>query len=124
MVYTKIILDTRRKKTSGIYTVKIRVTANKMQKYYLTGYTMTERDFEETFKNVPPKRFQNVRIQLDYLEVKAKTIISELGTFSFRGFEAKLYEKEQGTESAYDKYSAIIEEKMAAGKISTAMNYK
>ena len=124
MVYTKIILDTRREKASEIYTVKIRVTANKIQKYYLTGYKMTKNDFEEVMKNVPAKRFKDLRIQLDHLELKAKTIISDLGTFSFRGFEAKLYEKEQGTESVYDKYSEIINEKMTAGKISTAMNYR
>ena len=59
MVYTKIILDTRHKSITGIYSVKIRVTSNKIQKYYLTGYKMNLGDFAETMKDVPHKKFRD-----------------------------------------------------------------
>ena len=111
MVYTKIILDTRREKATGIYTVKIRVTSNKIQKYYLTGYNMSQSDFETVMKGVPAKRFKDLRIQLNHIELKVRRIISELDSFSFRSFEEKFFEKEKATESVYDKYEEIISEK-------------
>src|SRR4030095_8791998 len=95
MVYTRTILDIRKEKASGNYSVKIRITYNREQKYYLTGYKMTKSDFADAVKNVPPKRLQAIRIQLDHLELKAKNIISKLETFSFRFFEEKFYEKQK-----------------------------
>ena len=83
MIYTQLVLDTRRKKDSGIYTVKLRITYNRIQKYYLTGFKMTQVEFDEVMKNPPPKKYQDKRIQLDHLEFKAKKIISKLEAFSF-----------------------------------------
>ena len=42
----KIILDLRRPKNSGLYPVKIRVTLNRVQKYYAIGLDITEDDFD------------------------------------------------------------------------------
>lgn len=124
MIYSRTILDTRKEKSSGIYTVKIRITCNREQKYYLTGYQMTKSDFEEVMKNVPPKRLQDIRIQLDHLELRAKTIISKLDAFSFRSFEEKFYGNKNAAKSIYDMYTQIIDHKMSDGKISTAINYR
>ena len=124
MVYVKIILDRRKKKASLIYTVKIRITYSREQRYYLTGFKMTEYAFIETMKDNPPKKFQGGRIQLDHLELKAKNIISKLEAFSFKGFEDKFYENKKAGNSIYDLYAQIINEKMTEGKISTAINYR
>jgi integrase len=124
MVYTKIILDTRRKKTEKLYTVKLRITFNKEQKYYLTGYKMSEADFENTMKRIPSKKFEGIRIQLDHIELKAKSIITTLDGFSFTSFEEKFYERKNASKSIYDMYLQIINDKMSEGKIGTAMNYR
>ncbi len=124
MIYIKTILDTRKKKDNGVYSVKIRITFNRVQKYYLTGFKMAEKDFENVMKNVPPKKLQNTRIQLDHLELKAKNIISKLDAFSFRTFEEKFYDNQRMSKSIYDKYMEIINNKMGEGKISTAINYR
>ena len=40
------ILDTRRKKQSGLYPVKIQVIYNRVQKYYTTGKELTPEDWK------------------------------------------------------------------------------
>lgn len=124
MVYVKFFLETRRKRLSGIYPVKLRITSNRIQKYYLTGYSATENDFEEVMKEVPPKKLQSLKVQLNHIELKAKTVISKLEAFSFRSFEEKFYENQKASRSIYELFIDVINEKMTLGKISTAINYR
>jgi integrase len=123
MIYTQLVLDTRRKKDSGIYTVKLRITYNRIQKYYLTGFKMTQVEFDEVIKDPPPKKYQDKRIQLDHLELKAKKIISKLEAFSFNLFEQKYFENSKAGKSIYELYHTVIKTKTEEGKISTAVNY-
>ena len=44
---TKIVLDNRRKKNNDVYPVKLRVTFQREQKYFPTGYDMTQEEFEK-----------------------------------------------------------------------------
>ena len=126
MVYNKIVLDTRRKKedVNFDYTVKLRLTYQGEQRYYLTGYKMTEADFANTTKKAPLKRMEPIRVQLDYIDLKAKNIINNLDGFSFRMFEEKWFEKENASKDVFDLYQQVISNKMAEGKISTAINYR
>ena len=79
MVFNKIVLDKRRKKedVNFEYTVKLRVTFQGEQRYYLTGYKMTELDFGNTMKKVPIKKMDSIRVQLDHIDLKAKNIINK-----------------------------------------------
>lgn len=124
MVYIKLILDTRRKKPTGIYAIKLRITFNREQKYYLTGYQVSEFDFKEVVKDVPPKRLQELKVQLNHIELKARNALSLLETFSFMSFEAKFYESKKASISIYDLFQEIVIDKIEQGKISTAYNYK
>ena len=126
MVYSKIVLDDRRKKgdLNFSYTVKLRVTFNGEQKYYLTGYKLSKAEFLEVFKKTPSKKMEPIRIQLDHIDLKARTLINKLHGFSFRMFEEKWFEKENATKDVYELYNHVISSKIAAGKISTAINYR
>src|SRR5438045_2876347 len=124
MVYVKLVLDTRKKTASRLYSIKLRLTYNREQKYYVTGYKLSKVDFAETMKNIPVKRFKDLRIQLDHLELKAKNILSKLEVFSFRVFEEKYYGRHPIIKSIYYIYNEIIKEKTAQGKIGTAYNYR
>ena len=42
----KIVLDLRRPKNNGLFPVKVRVTLNRVQKYYSIGLDLTTSDFE------------------------------------------------------------------------------
>lgn len=124
MIYTRIILDTRKRNDGGVYPVKIRITFNRRQKYYLTGFKMTEKDFEEAFKQIPAKKLRPIRIQLDHQELKVRNIISGLDVFCFSLFEEKFYENKNAAKSIYSLYEETISAKINEGKISTAINYR
>lgn len=124
MVYIQIVLDNRRKNQTGIYTVKLRITYNRSQKYYLAGFKMTETDFADTMRNPPAKRLQDTRIELDHIELKARKIISRMNGFSFMLFEENFYQNENAGKSIFDLYEAIIKVKTEEEKIGTASNYR
>lgn len=126
MVYNKIILDIRRKKeeVNFDYTVKLRITFQGEQRYYLTGYKMTEADFANTMKKTPIKKMEPIRVQLDHIDLKAKNIINNLDGFSFRMFEEKWFEKENANKDVFELFNQVITSKFAEGKISTAINYR
>lgn len=126
MVYSKIVLDDRKKQKdlNFSYTVKLRVTYNREQKYYLTGYKLSKTEFLEVFKKTPSKKMEPIRIQLDHIELKARIVLDKLDGFSFRMFEEKWFEKENATKDVYGLYTQVISSKIAAGKISTAISYR
>ena len=47
MVTTSLILDNRRKTLKGIYQIKIRITFNRVQKYFQTNYFATEKEYAD-----------------------------------------------------------------------------
>ena len=125
MIYSKIILDTRKKGHTGIFPIKMRITCNRIQKYYLTGFQMSEVDFRDCMKNPPSKKFREVRIQLDHLDLKARQIILSLDQFSFKQFEEKFYAKRnQEVTNIRNLFESVIKEKLKNGNVSTAINYR
>lgn len=124
MVYVKIVLDTRRKNEEGVYPIKLRVTHQRVQRYYLTGYKMSSAEFPELLKDAPPKRLKEIKIQVGAIELKAKNIINKMEAFSFLAFEEKLYANEKASKSIFELYKEIIDDKMQQGKVGTAINYQ
>jgi len=47
MATARIVLDTRRAKENGLFPIKIRIAHIKEWKYYPTGYSSNESDFEK-----------------------------------------------------------------------------
>ena len=122
MVLVKIILDERRKK--DLSPVKIRITFNRQQKYYSTGENLSKEDFLEVMKNNPPKRFQDLRIRLDHLELKAKKIIAKIEVFSFAQFEEAFFSNNKAGKNVFESFEQVIKQKLSEGKISTGSNYQ
>lgn len=124
MITMKIVLDDRRKNDMDYYTVKLRVTQNRMQKYYLTGFKMTSQEFEQTMQNAPLKKYRENRIELDEILLKAKITCKELQLFSFIGFEKYFLSDKMPNNTLFQLYEKVISEKMQHGSISTAVNYR
>lgn len=125
-VTVKILLDTRRKKVSGRYPVKLRITYQREQKYYPTEYDLTPDDFDRVFGAKPRTEQKEIRANLVALETKANTIAEKLPVFSFTQFEA-LFFSQSGSRDAHDvahTFDAVIERLMAEERIGTAENYK
>lgn len=123
MVTLKFVLDIRRENAEGISSIKLRVTHNRKQKYFLTGFKMTNDDFKLVFKDRPPKRLESVKVELDEIMLKARNCIKELPLFSYIGFERLFLSEKKVREDLFEIYERIIKDKTAAGAIGTATNY-
>ncbi len=124
MVTIKIVLDNRRKKADEVYSIKIRVTWNREQRYYLTGFKMDAKEFDQLMKTVPPKRLQNIKIELEEMILKARLVVKDLQIFSFTAFEQKFLKPKPPKTTLTSLYNEVIQEKRKSGAIGTAVNYE
>ena len=125
MVTTTLVLDNRRKTDKGIYQIKIRITFNRKQKYYQTNYFASEYEYAELQKVSLTKKNKVIKTQLEYLELKAKTIVQSLPYFSFEAFKQAFYNASYNKLKTLESlYEDIIKKKMDDGDISTAVSYR
>ena len=82
-----IYLEKRTPKQNNTYPVKIKVTYLRDRRYYGTGISLTEAEFEVVMGKNPKKDLLQYRIDLDKLNLKANDIIRDLNEFSFADFE-------------------------------------
>ena len=122
----KIILDNRRKKNNDVYPVKLRITFQREQKYFPTGFDMTEEEFEKVLNGNARGDLKETRIHLLNLESSADAIIQRLPIFSFQQFESQLFNQSASRDN-YDiaeAYDAIIKGLLAENRLNTAESYK
>lgn len=122
---TATVLDTRRAKGNGIYPVKLRITFERKQVYYLTPYDLSKEDFEKVmFGKRLNEGEKKLKKKITAFENKAIGIIEALPAFTFKAFE-KHYYTNRGTKGtlneAFATYAAELRE---AGRIGTAVSYE
>ena len=72
-----------------------------------------------------PKKNKEIKIQLNFLELKAKSIVHSLPNFSFEAFVREFYNTSyKKVETLEGLYKSIIDEKMKNGNIGTAGSYQ
>jgi len=120
----KVVLDMRRPKKSGLYPVKIRVTLNRVQKYYGIGMDLKPAEFERIQNGSVRKDLKLYKEKIIHWQNKTKNIIHKLDPFSFDEFEALLNEiGEQKIVDVYVLFERKIKLLNERGKISTARSY-
>lgn len=120
---TKIVLDTRYKKlNSDTFPVRLRVTHNKVQKYFPTSYSLTEKQWKK-MHSARPDNLKETLLTLSEIETKAKNIIAKLPAFSFETFKLKFERKEATAHllsTAFTEYIASLYEN---DQVGTAISY-
>ncbi|WP_297693906.1 site-specific integrase, partial [uncultured Eudoraea sp.] len=120
----KIVLDLRRPKNNGLFPVKIRVTLNRVQKYYSIGLDLIVTDYDRIQNGSVRKELRIYKNKIADWENRAKDIIHQLDTFSFEEFKSRLYDNR--SVKVTDVY-ALFDQKLDAlksqGKISTSSIY-
>jgi len=120
----KVVLDMRRPKKNGLYPVKIRVTLNRVQKYYGIGMDLKPAEFERIQNGSVRKDLKLYKEKIIHWQNKTKNIIHKLDPFSFDEFEALLNEiGEQKIVDVYVLFERKIKLLNERGKISTARSY-
>lgn len=124
---TSVILWTKRMKKDGTYPVKLRLTYNRVQKFYsIDKYgSQTENDFE-TIKSSKSSRGDLKKAELHYseMEKKAIAIINELPEFSFYLFEKKFNTTHLEEDNVFSQYSLYVDKLNQENRIKTAHSYK
>jgi len=123
---TKIVLDNRRKKNNDVYPVKLRVTFQREQKYFPTGYDMTQEEFDKVLSGNARGELKETRIRLLNLESSAEEAIQHLPVFSFQRFESTFFNQSAARDN-YDiaqTYDVVIERLTAENRLNTAESYK
>lgn len=141
-VTIKIILDTRRPKVSGKSPVRIRVTYQRIQKYfpvfapddirsniYTTDKTkpldLSPDYFARIYGEKPREDFKHWRNYLDSVEREARNVVSRMAAFNFTEFENALYGKTSKADatSLEGAYNSKIELCFKQGRIGSAKSY-
>jgi len=122
-VTTSILLDTRKKRHDGTYTVKLRVTFKRSSRFYATKYFMSKEDFKRVMGDKPRGDIKDIRNDLAEIEKKAAKVISKLRVFSFDEFRSGLLGKSNNNDifGALTSYSEMLRKE---GRIGSAITYE
>ncbi len=124
-VSTAIILDRRIQKKNGTYAVKLRLTFNREQKYFLLGKHLTVEDWEKVQEENPRnKELKRLKHLFAEIEKRAIRLIDEMELFSFQVFEKKFNNKSGPTNDILDAIDTKKEQLTVAGRLSSAESYK
>jgi integrase len=121
---TSIFLDTRRKLKDKTYPVKIRVTNNRKRKYYSTGISLNEDDFEKVIGENPRGKYRTTLEDLEDKKLEADQVIRDIKKFSFAVFEKEYLatsKKDQDLFSLFDEYIKGLKKE---DRIGTADTYQ
>jgi integrase/recombinase XerD len=120
-----IYLDELRQKKNGKCSVKIRVTFNRIRKYFPTKIELTKSEFEKVFENKRRNAEQKVILkQLNFLLSKADSIIEDITVFTFDTFEQNFLEKRNTHNSVSFAFDKRIDELKIEKRLGTANSYE
>lgn len=124
---TAAVLDTRYQKVSSdTFPVRLRITNNKIQKYFPTKFSMTEKEWK-TMKGSRPGDLKETLLEITAIESKAAGIIDKMKTFSFDQFKKKFDLTSNGVglvSTAFDNYIKSLSENDQVGTANSYGNAK
>jgi integrase/recombinase XerD len=102
------IIELRTPKKDGTYPLKLRVTHNRIQRYYTLDIDISKEDFDKVNAPRPKEPFQSIKLKITSLEQKASDIIDTLSPFSFEIFKDKFNGKTISPKDVYNSINAYI----------------
>lgn len=131
-----LVLDKRRARPDGSFPVKLRITLNREQKYFLLGKNLFSEEWDKIQNaqnaegRLKDERLKEIRIKhfgkFGYLET-AKKIIDRIPFFSFVEFEKQFFQQNQPsiiTNDVYSYFDNYIDKLFKQERIGTATSYQ
>ena len=118
------ILDTRRKKQSGLFPVKIQIIYNRFQKYYTTGKELTPEDWQRLPESKIRKLIdirEDLGSSFTIIKKNVEALANE-GDFSFDALNFRLGRAVSDTLNT--AFRSKIESLLENGQIGTYVYYK
>lgn len=123
-VTTSLFINKHSPDLTGKCSISVRVTFERVKRYYPTGKRLTVPDFEKIQGKKPRKEFKEIALALQAFEKKAADIIKDLPLFTFTAFE-KQYNTNRGTKKTIsDAFADYANELRKAERIGTAISYE
>lgn len=124
MITVKLVHDARRKKVTGTYPVKVRITCDRRSKYYETGVSLTEEEFKRIFmKRIPAELLAQKETLLE-AEAKAVHLLKEIKPFNFPVFERRFLQKSYDGSFVETIFNEVIDRFNREDRVGTAESYK
>lgn len=121
---TAIYLDIRNIKKDDTFPVKLRVTYRRRQKYYATGHSLSQVDYEKVISERPGKDLKDLSLTLGGIEKRASEIIKSLPVFSFPAFEKLLLSGHGPIVDVFQLLEETIDSILEEKRIRTAETYR
>jgi len=119
-----IILETRFQKKNGTYPVKIRITHDRVQKYYGIGISMTPEDFDKIMFDPKPRgEWKDKRLLFTSIEERARNIINEMPEFDFANFEKMFLSRHDSKNNFFDAIETARQSLIKQDRHGTAETY-
>lgn len=107
------------------FPVELRVYYCYTAKRYATGIRLTKEDFAASYLAERPRGdFRKINNQIDDIQSKAKTIVSEMREFSFDKFERLMFAGSGSGKDLFFQYDEKIRQLKIDGQVKTARNYE
>ena len=123
-VTTAIMQDYRIKRKDNTYAIKLRVTFNRLQKYYPLGVHLTPEEWEKTQQPNPRKEHKANQLFFNKIEQRAIGVIKELEPFTFQSFEKKFNQKAAPKKDVFFLLQEYNEELARQERLTTAESYR
>lgn len=124
-VYTTTYIDTRRPKKDGLYPVKIKVTFERVRKYYPTPYDFSLAKYNKIMfgerLNLTEKE---IKKSIQAFEDKAIEVINSIQNFNWMDFEKGYLANRSAKSYVKDAFDERIKELKSNGQIGTAVSYE
>jgi integrase/recombinase XerD len=121
---TAIFIDKYHPKAEGLCAISIRVTHDRKKKYFATGITLTEADFNRVMGEKPRDSFKSIALKLQAFEKKAADIVDMLPLFTWAAFEKHYLSNRAAKDNLDLAFSDYATELRGEDRIGTAVSYE
>ncbi len=121
---TKIVHDKRIQTKGRTYAVKLRVTHNRIQKYYPLGMHLTVVQWDKAHEENPRKENKANQIFFNKIEQRALDVIRELDVFTFDLFEKKFDQQAAPKKEVFFLIQEYMNKLTSDDRLNTADSYK
>lgn len=120
---TSVVLDKRIQKKDGTYAVKLRITFQRIPKYYPLGIYLTPEEWEKVNCEKPRKDYKDHKTFFNKVELKAINTIKSLPSFSFEAFEKTFNKQTDLSKDVFSLFDEYISELKRNKQYGTADSY-
>src|SRR5690554_5276649 len=122
-ITTAIVHDKRIKCVNNTYAVKLRITYNRIQKYYPLNVRITVDEWNKIHSKKPHKKYKEKLLYFNSIEQKAQDILKDLHPFSFATFEKRFNQKPLSKIDVFTAMQTYIDKLAEEGRAATAYSY-